>query len=531
MNWFWWDFNTLSANQFLTATGRQTIEMPAVNAFYAYSYPYSWSANSGRETANTINMFFLQDSSHSFYHFYILDKAWDGSGGNYRMSLSTMMPMTPRAMHPIGTNMGQAYNQMGSVPQPHDPIDFHDNYTGYGTNSAATATGYPGSEVYTTATTGTLPIMLRDDPWNNTYNTATGRFDFHWYWLECCTDGMVLGPMPDATVASTGFNVTYEADCANMVGLEQGTRISMWNLLGPAYSPGGCNGAPLLSSSPTYNQHGNQMMPRQANWIHYDVPMSQTCTWTSGIQLSATPCVTACARHSDCGSCSSQLECGWNQGSGECRAICDFNGPGLITYGETCPTCSAMTNPQDCMCEEGCGWAPLEGMCISGTPDYPSNQTVTVVQWETKGCPHECQPQAPSSSSRSARPSTRPAAPPAAAQPVLPRLVQREARLRPQPHGRVRRHAGDPLPGGAPGGQRPDPRLRHVVAHGPNERQRITCRSTARSPSSRTRTRTPTRRTRATRRRTRWSPSSSRATTARPTCSSSSTAPAAAAAR
>ena len=57
-----------------------------------------------------------------------------------------------------------------------------------------------------------------------------------------------------------------------------------------------------------------------------------------------------------------------------------------------------MTNPQDCMCEEGCGWAPLEGMCISGTPDYPSNQTVTVVQWETKGCPHECQPQAPSSS-------------------------------------------------------------------------------------------------------------------------------------
>merc|ERR1711988_122525 len=26
------------------------------------------------------------------------------------------------------------------------------------------------------------------------------------------------------------------------------------------------------------------------------------------------------------------------------------------------------------------------GLCISGTPDYPSNQTVTVAQWETKGC-------------------------------------------------------------------------------------------------------------------------------------------------
>ena len=107
--------------------------------------------------------------------------------------------------------------------------------------------------------------MLRDDPWNTyTYNTATGRFDFHWYWLECCTDGMVLGPMPDATVASTGFNVTYEADCANMVGLEQGTRISMWNPLGPAYNPGGCNGAPLLGNppSPMYNQHGNRRAAR-----------------------------------------------------------------------------------------------------------------------------------------------------------------------------------------------------------------------------------------------------------------------------
>ena len=32
------------------------------------------------------------------------------------------------------------------------------------------------------------------------------------------------------------------------------------------------------------------------------------------------------------------------------------------------------------------------GFCISGTPDYPSNQTVTVVQWETKGCPADCTP-------------------------------------------------------------------------------------------------------------------------------------------
>jgi len=36
--------------------------------------------------------------------------------------------------------------------------------------------------------------------------------------------------------------------------------------------------------------------------------------------------------------------------------------------------------------------------CISGTPDYPSDQNVTVVQWETKGCPGTtCEPLQPRS--------------------------------------------------------------------------------------------------------------------------------------
>ena len=381
MSFFWWDFNTLSANQFLTSTGRTTMSMPGVNAFYAYSYPYSWSANTGREVANTINMFFLSDVDDNFYHFYIIDKAWDGSGGDYRMTLSGMPPVFGVSNHPIGTGLPSS----GSLPQFTAGPSFHDNYPGHQPFNAATA-----------PTHGTLPIMLRDDPWNQyTYDAATGRYNFHWYWLECCTDGMVLGPMPDATVNSVGFNVTYEADCANMVGLEQGTRISMWNPLGPAYQPGGCNGAPLRE--PVAN------VPRAANWIHYDVPMDQSCSWTSGIQLSALPCDTACSRYSNCGECNSQLECGWHGASQTCKATCEIPAAQLTIYGETCSVCSSKDNAFDCMCEPGCGWAPLDnktangpmGFCISGTPDYPSNQTVTVVQWETKGCPADCGPISP----------------------------------------------------------------------------------------------------------------------------------------
>ena len=382
MAWFWWDFNTLSANQFLTATGRTTMAMPGANAFYAYSYPYSWSANTGRETSNTINMFFLQDADDRFYHFYIIDKAWDGSGGDYRMTLSGMPPVFGQSNHPVGSDLPSPGGAVTGAP-----IAFHDNYT------QAPSGGSRPFDPSTDPVAGTLPIMLRDDPWNKYVALPDGRYNFTWHWLECCTDGMVLGPMPD-TYSSIGFNVTYEADCSQMVGLDQGTRISMWNPLGPAYNPGGCDGAPLRE--PVTG------VPRAANWIHYDVPMDQTCTWTSGIQLSALPCDQACSRYTNCGECNSQLECGWNEGSQTCQGICQ-GGSGLTIYGETCSVCSSKTNPFDCMCEPGCGWAPLDnktasgpmGFCISGTPDYPSNQTVTVVQWETKGCPADCSPMAP----------------------------------------------------------------------------------------------------------------------------------------
>merc|ERR1719181_2414610 len=140
--------------------------------------------------------------------------------------------------------------------------------------------------------------------------------------------------MPQPTVDSIGFNVTYEADCANMVGLEQGTRISMWNPQGPAYNPGGCNGMPL--------DHPVTGVTKAANWIHYDVPMDQSCTWTSGIQLSALPCASACARHTNCGECSSTPECGWDDNTRTCKAICENNPDTLTIYGETCSVCAVI---------------------------------------------------------------------------------------------------------------------------------------------------------------------------------------------
>merc|ERR1711871_1352838 len=86
--WDFWTMDTLSNSVELLTSEASVINMPGVNAFYAYGHPYSWSANTGTEKSNSISMFFLQDNLNNFYVFYILDKAWDGTGGTYAMTLS-----------------------------------------------------------------------------------------------------------------------------------------------------------------------------------------------------------------------------------------------------------------------------------------------------------------------------------------------------------------------------------------------------------------------------------------------------------
>ena len=145
--------------------------------------------------------------------------------------------------------------------------------------------------------------MLRDDPWNSyACNATTGKYDFNWNWLECCTDGMVLGPLPNKFGAPDGFDVTFEADCAHMTGLAQGTRISMWNPRGPAYSD--------PSSAACYATTGSA-----ADWIHYDVPMALSCSHTKGIQIKAEPCAHLCGAIDNCGECTSHPGCGWHHGA------------------------------------------------------------------------------------------------------------------------------------------------------------------------------------------------------------------------
>jgi hypothetical protein len=423
----WWDFETLSGDEFLKTTDAHVVSMPGVNALYGYSYPYSWSANTGREMPNTVSLFFAVSPypDCSLYHFYIVDKAWDGTGGDYKMTLSGMPPTFGTLNYPIGQGGNPAVQ-----PPPTSLSGVVAFFDKYGTRPDGTPIGYendqwlngqkigqPPAERYTSydeaADKGRLPIMLRDDPWNKyRYNASNGRYDFTWHWLECCTDGVIFGPMPSAknlTVAGVdSYNVTYEADLKMMVDLPQGHRISMWAPLGAAYTK---EGALCSESVECCNQGTSQ-------WIHYDVPMSQSGVQTQGIQVTGTKCSVFCPTFTNCGTCTAQLHCGWSVADG-CISLYSTQISGLetsyhphydaiahtSTHGSldhsvhrTCANCAEKSTPYQCMCEPGCGWAPLEAKCISGTPDYPSDQNVTVVQWETKGCPGtRCQPLQPRS--------------------------------------------------------------------------------------------------------------------------------------
>jgi len=331
--WFWWDMETLSNSAELLTQQAQVVEMPSANAFYAYGHPFSWSANTGTERSNTINLFFLKDEDGTFFSFYIIDKAWDGDGGDYKMTLTATAPVV------------RVFNATEML--------YYDRYENYFKGDIPGATTWKGNR-----TVDEIPIMLRDDPWNvYTYDKETGKAEFHWYWLECCTDGMIVGPLPSPSKEALHFNITWEGHCDNMINLDQGTRIQQWH---PFKNDG--------------------------SWIHYDVPMEQTCHEYHGIQLSARSCDEWCDGFNSCGECTAQYGCSWSAETDSCQMIglSGIVGSQETTYktNRCCSECSAITTAHTCISEPGCGWAPFEEKCVSGTPDFPCDDTVTVIQWE-----------------------------------------------------------------------------------------------------------------------------------------------------
>lgn len=123
--------------------------------FYAYNFPKSSSSNTGYEAAETHILFFVQDTSNQLWLAIVLDAANNADGGKLRLAINS-------------TGVG-GYGTK---------IQLRDDYVADRASCASIT-----SDCYA-------------------WDTVSGRGTFSWKWATCCTDGMVLGPLP-----STGFSM------------------------------------------------------------------------------------------------------------------------------------------------------------------------------------------------------------------------------------------------------------------------------------------------------------------------------------
>ena len=440
----WWDLKAGLLNYTAASDYVSSI------AFYAYGYPYAYSANSGRERSDTVSMFTVMDANLQWSVLYIIDKPFDGSGG----SLMTNVRSTGAAVHDDWEKTLNSGGQQRSTPLE---VMFYDDLWDRSANWLNSTNSIASSHF--------------------TWNASHGAGEMYWNWLACCTDGMILGYLPqnysfsitfdwtppgyamtgyrnstNATENNTiiGYNVTYlnttNATDNTTIGysvtspiwlnetipgtagvfneLVNGTHFYFWNSVpfGQAHDPSEeryfnnvtntyygisshATADAIYDVWSTYPQAGARITNtdfRNGNIVKHDImPHMQAKCPYHGVQLRNSECSVYCAQHTTCGMCSGDMWCAWNTNNN----LCDtnpvnmsftpdtpypFDATGVtanfVGFGMTCPSCAAQTNAYDCLAlatSDGCGWAalPAPGKCISGNPDYPSDHTVTVVQW------------------------------------------------------------------------------------------------------------------------------------------------------
>ena len=68
-----------------------------------------------------------------------------------------------------------------------------------------------------------VDTIVRDDIWNAyTWDQQAGNGHFSWYWLECCTDGMILGVLP----TQEAWTYTFFWDLAKTQNMDGGSPAS-----------------------------------------------------------------------------------------------------------------------------------------------------------------------------------------------------------------------------------------------------------------------------------------------------------------
>ena len=153
--------------------------MNAGKLWYAYDTPYKASANTGFEVSDALLLYFVVDAAGDAYLVVTADKPEDVAGG----ALEVLVDSPDLAGGTAG-------------------VAFYDDTRAMDETAYAEADGcdaYDGTECYA-------------------YDATRGEGYMRWAWNDCCTDGMVYGPLPP-----TGF--CFQALVQSAVGLDAGVRL------------------------------------------------------------------------------------------------------------------------------------------------------------------------------------------------------------------------------------------------------------------------------------------------------------------
>lgn len=290
--------------------------------FYAYNYPFSHSSNTGFGKDDVLTFYFVKDGNGRVHFVVTADKPNNPDGGTLQMIIDSP-----------------------SLAGQDVEITLRDDDRG-------------DSESCLDSTTDCYA-------WNST----AGSGSFYHKWGSCCTDGMVLGNLPDLYTFNiyisrvTGLHDLRLGDFTNgtMSFIDIGMEVA--------------EDAPIEVSARLCSTHCSRK--QSCGECHEDgfcgwcdglqrcLPLSEESSCTDGWEGGS--CCKPCEQHQTCGTCLQQLGCEWSPFTGECMAPVCF-GEGNITLLN--PECATPPGPV--------GGDPLiegaDAFCsANGEPDFTKN--------------------------------------------------------------------------------------------------------------------------------------------------------------
>lgn len=176
------------------------------------------------------------------------------------------------------------------------------------------------------------------------FNESSASGALMWSWADCCTDGVVLGPLPQDSWTMDLNPFIHHPNVTTM-------KIGTWN-----------------DADTTVD--------------YLDLAM-ESLSKRGGARITAYTCVDFCATMTSCGACTASPSCGWCEGSGcvpvTAAPTCSQT---YTAPGQCCSDCNALSSsPIECIASPGCGYCPSTSQCVSGQPGSPCSECVSEVQF------------------------------------------------------------------------------------------------------------------------------------------------------